>query len=487
MTEDPRLDSGVQLDNRQVVQHQPQRLQDDCFRTGQARLRHDEAISILMMRSAPVTGHEQVELATCADRVLAASITAARAVPAHTNAAVDGYAFAATSSTRANGAHLAVVGRAAAGHPSAAACAPQTAVRIFTGATMPDGADTVVMQEDVMLHGPAAGSVSSEIATELPVIKPPVVEIPAGLKPGSNVRKAGEDVAAGTIMFAQGHVLRPQDLAALASIGLAQVPCFARVRIAIVSTGDEVIAPGHSELRPGQVYDANAPMLAALCRNAGADVEMLGIWPDRLGVVTERLREAASNFDVILTSGGASLGEEDHMAAALSAIGRRHMWQLAIKPGRPMMFGQITSPRNGAMGGGQVADPTLAQASATLRDTVIVGLPGNPVAVFVCFLMYVMPLIRALGGARWREPRRFLLPAAFAFSGRKTGRREFWRGTIVERDGRMAVDKFARDGSGLISGLTAADGLIDIAEDHGDVAVGDLVPVIPLSEFGIQS
>ena len=433
------------------------------------------------MRSTAVTAQEQVELAACADRVLAASITATRAVPAHTNAAVDGYAFAASSSTRADGARLAVVGRAAAGHPFAAACAPQTAVRIFTGATMPDGADTVVMQEDVELNAPA-GSVSGRIATE-----PSVVEIPAGLKPGSNVRQAGEDVAAGTMMFAQGHVLRPQDLAALASIGLAQVPCFARVRVAIVSTGDEVIAPGQSELRPGQVYDANAPMLAALCRNAGADVEMLGIWPDRLGLVTERLREAASNFDVILTSGGASLGEEDHMAAALAAIGRRHMWQLAIKPGRPMMFGQITSSRNGVMGGGQVADPTLAQASATMRDTVVVGLPGNPVAVFVCFVMYVMPLIRALGGVKWREPRRFLLPAAFAFTGRKTGRREFWRGTIVERDGRMAVDKFARDGSGLISGLTAADGLIDIAEDHGDVAVGDLVPVIPLSEFGIRS
>jgi len=486
VTQDPRLDSGVQLDDRQAIRHEPQRLQDDCFRTGQARLRHDEAISILKKRSAAVTGHEQVELATCADRVLAASITAARAVPAHTNAAVDGYAFAATSNTRANGARLAVAGRAAAGHPFAVACAPQTAVRIFTGATMPDGADTVVMQEDVVLYGPA-GSVSGEIAREPPVVEPPIVEIPAGLKPGSNVRKAGEDVAAGTMMFAQGHVLRPQDLAALASIGLAQVPCFARVRVAIVSTGDEVIAPGRSELRPGQVYDANAPMLAALCRNAGADVEMLGIWPDRLELVTERLREAASNFDVILTSGGASLGEEDHMAAALAAIGRRHMWQLAIKPGRPMMFGQITSPRNGVMGGGHVADPTLAQASATLRDTVVVGLPGNPVAVFVCFVMYVMPLIRALGGAKWREPRRFLMPAAFAFSGRKTGRREFWRGTIVERDGHMAVDKFARDGSGLISGLTAADGLIDIAEDHGDVSVGDLVPVIPLSEFGIQS
>lgn len=152
------------------------------------------------------------------------------------------------------------------------------------------------------------------------------------------------------------------------------------------------------------------------------------------------------------------------MAAALSSTGTRHLWQLAIKPGRPMMFGQIRGEG---------------------RDCVVVGLPGNPVAVFVCFLMYVHPMLRALGGASWREPRRFMLPAAFSFRGRKTGRREFWRGMLVEREGVVAVEKFARDGSGLISGLTAADGLIDIPEGHGDVAQGDLVPFIPFGEFSI--
>jgi molybdopterin molybdotransferase len=172
---------------------------------------------------------------------------------------------------------------------------------------------------------------------------------------------------------------------------------------------------------------------------------------------------------VILTSGGASKGEEDHLAAMLGEAGHRHLWQLAIKPGRPMIFGQIK---------GRAAD-------GRVRETYVIGLPGNPVAVFVCFLMYVYPMLRTLGGAPWPEPRRLKLPAAFAFPNRKVGRREFWRGLLKETPAGLAVDKYARDGSGLISGLRAADGLIDIPEDHGSVAPGDLVEFLPFSEFGI--
>ena len=225
-----------------------------------------------------------------------------------------------------------------------------------------------------------------------------MVTIPAGLKAGANVRRAGEDVAAGTVLYGAGDTLRPQDLAALASIGRATVTCYQRVRVAIVSTGDEVVPAGGGELAPGQVYDANAPMLATLARLAGADVTTLGIWPDQREIVVRRLAEAAESYDVILTSGGASLGDEDHMAKAIEAIGTRHLWQLAIKPGRPMMFGQIRT--------------------GTARDAIVIGLPGNPVAVFVCFLMYVYPLLKAVAGAHWPEPRRFMVPAAFDFAGR---------------------------------------------------------------------
>lgn len=428
------------------------KLSDDCFASDRPRLRHDEAVAILSSRIVPTAGQTTVPLAAAAGRILAAPAVARHPVPMHTNAAVDGYAFRHTDSAAHGDAPWPVLGRAAAGHPLVAPPPAGAAVRIFTGAVMPPGLDTVVMQEDVAV---AEGD-------------PDRVIIPHGLRPGANVRKAGEDVAEGATLLPAGAVLRPQDLAALASIGLAEVPVYERVQVAIVSSGDEVIRPGSRALGLGEVYDANAPMLAALGALAGADVTDLGVWPDRRDEVERRLAEAAPRFDVILTTGGASKGAEDHMAAALEVLGRRHLWQLAIKPGRPMMFGQIRS------GGGE-----------RTRDTLMIGLPGNPVAVFVCFLMYVYPMLRRIGGAPWPEPRRFLLPATFDFTGRKPGRREFWRGMLEDTPAGLGAGKFARDGSGLISGLRAADGLIDIPEAAGDIRRGDLVAFIPFTEFGI--
>jgi molybdopterin molybdotransferase len=420
------------------------KLLDDCFAHDKRRLRHDEALAILKERVRPVAGGEAVSLADAAGRILAAAAIAPHPVPAHTNAAVDGFSFAAADHDAAAGARLPVEGRAAAGHPLKGGPRRGTAVRIFTGAMLPDGHDTVVMQEDVR---------TDEIDGRL------AARIPAGVKLGANVRKAGEDVKEGATVLAPGAVLRPQDVAALASLGFGKVSCFRRLRVAIVSTGDEVVRAG-APLKPGQVHDANAPMLAALIANAGAAAVDLGVFADELDAVKEQLREAAHRFDVILTTGGASRGEEDHMVAALDALGKRHLWQLAIKPGRPMSFGQI-------------------------GDAVVLGLPGNPVAVFVCFLLYAWPLLRRMGGAEWPEPRRYRLPALFAFPNRKLGRREFWRGILRAAPPGLAVDKFQRDGSGLISGLCAADGLIDIPEDVAEVKPGDPVAFIPFAEFGI--
>lgn len=426
------------------------KLLDDCFLHDKDRLRHDDAVALLRSRIEPVTGFERVGISDVAGRVLAESATALLPVPAHTNSAVDGYAISAAHYNRETGSRFAISARAAAGRPIAENPPSDTAVRIFTGAVMPTGFDTVAMQEDCEVEEIGAGE--SWRATH--------VTIPPGLKAGANVRRAGEDIAAGTIMFEAGTLLRPQDAAALASIGYADVACHQRVRTAIVSTGDEVIRPGSRALGPGEVFDANAPMLTALARAAGADVTDLGVWPDDASEIQRRLSNAAQDFDIILTSGGASRGEEDHMLAALDTIGKRHMWQLAVKPGRPLIFGQI-------------------------GDAVLVGLPGNPVAVFVCFLMYVYPMLRRLGGGQWPEPRRFMLPAAFELPKRKTGRREFFRGVLRMTDNTLVVDKYARDGSGLISGLRAAQGLIDIDEDVPSIASGDLVAFIPFSEFGI--
>jgi molybdopterin molybdotransferase len=420
------------------------KLLDDCFAHDKKRMRHDEALRILKQRIGPVANTETVKLSEAAGRILGATATAPHPIPAHTNAAVDGFSFAAADYDAGAGSELAVDGRAAAGHQLAHKPAPATAVRIFTGAVVPDGHDTVVMQEDVRFGTIEGGA---------------VVAIPAGLKAGANVRKAGEDLKAGEVLLQAGTVLRPQDLAALASIGAGDVQCFARLRVGIVSTGDEVVRAG-AKLTAGQVYDANAPMLQALIASAGATPVDLGIFPDNLDQVKARLVQAARQVDVIISSGGASRGEEDHVVTALDALGKRHLWQLAIKPGRPMSFGQI-------------------------GDCVMLGLPGNPVAVFVCFLLYVWPLLRRLGGGQWPEPTRYRLPALFAFPGRKVGRREFWRGMLKETPRGLAVDKFARDGSGLISGLRAADGLIDIPEDVPEIRPGDSVAFIPFAEFGI--
>jgi molybdopterin molybdotransferase len=422
------------------------KLIDDCFVSDKPRLRHDEALAILRSRIAPVVDSVPVDLDKAAGRVLAQSVTANRPVPAHTNSAVDGVSFAFSDYERARGSELPMSGRATAGHALACAPASGTAVRIFTGAVVPPEHDTVVMQEDVTFR---TGGERTYVA------------IPAGVRQGVNVRRAGEDVAAGQTILEPGAVLRPQDLAAIASVGVAEVHCFAPLRVAIVSTGDEIVRPG-TPLSGGQVYDANAPMLAPLIASAGAIATDLGVLPDDPAQVRARLADASKRFDVIITSGGASRGEEDHVVAALDDLGKRHLWQLAIKPGRPMSFGQI-------------------------GDCVVLGLPGNPVAVLVCFLLYAWPMLRRMGGAHWREPRRYSLPALFAFPNRKVGRREFWRGLLKETPAGLAVDKFARDGSGLISGLREADGLIDIPEEVDAVNPGDRVAFIPFSEFGIPN
>ncbi len=420
------------------------KLLDDCFAHDKKRMLHDEAIGVLKQRIGPVAGQERVKLSDAAGRLLFAAAVAPHPIPAHTNAAVDGFSFAAADYDPDAGSEMPVDGRATAGHRIAQRPAAGAAARIFTGAVMQEGHDTVVMQEDVRFGTIAEG---------------PVVAIPAGLRRGANVRRAGEDVAEGEVLLQAGSLLRPQDLAALASIGAGEVECFARLKVGIVSTGDEVVRAG-AKLTPGQVYDANAPMLAALVASAGATPIDLGILPDDLQEVKTRLARAAQTVDVIISSGGASRGEEDHVVTALDALGKRHLWQLAIKPGRPMSFGQI-------------------------GDCLMIGLPGHPVAVFVCFLLYVWPLLRRVGGAPWPTPRRYQLPALFSFPKRKTGRREFWRGILRETSRGLAVDKFERDGSGLISGLRVADGLIEVPEELTGIHAGDGIAFIPFTEFNI--
>lgn len=420
------------------------KLNDDCFVLDKDRIAHHEALAILRSRVHPAVESEEVQLAEAAGRFLAEALVSPRPIPAHDNAAVDGYAFAHSAYNKEKGAKLIVAGEASAGHPFQAKPPPDSAVRIFTGAVMPTGLDSVVMQEDARIE---------------PMGNERWVHIPPGLKQGANRRLAGEDSKPGDVLVEVGTTLRPQEVATAAATGLDRLRCYAPLKVAVISTGDEILRPGEA-FAPGRVYDANAAMLKGLIQAAGGEAVDLGILPDDAGLVRAALSDASRRYDAVVISGGASQGAEDHVVRSIDALGKRHLWQIAIKPGRPMSFGQI-------------------------GDCVVLGLPGNPVAVFVCFLIYVRPVLTRLAGGVWPEPVSFPLHASFAQK-KKVGRREFWRARLKrETSGRLAVAKFARDGSGLISSMREADGLIEVAENVSEVREGDMVDFIPFTEFGL--
>jgi molybdopterin molybdotransferase len=304
---------------------------------------------------------------------------------------------------------------------------------------MPEGADSVLMQEEVAIDGDS-------------------VVLPTGVRRGANRRKAGEDMRSGQIVLQPGLRLRPQDVGAAASAGHGALEVFRPLRVALISTGDELCEPGEP-LPPGSTYDANRIILRGLLQGLGCEVHDFGILPDRAEAVDRALLRAAE-LDAVVTSGGASRGDEDHVVRAIERLGKLHFWQIAVKPGRPLAFGQLG------------------------RCTVI-GLPGNPVAAVICFLRFARPVLVALGGGRWPEPHGFLVPADFAMA-KKPGRREYLRARLLRRPGReMAVARIEREGSGILTSLTEADGLVELPEDVNRIGRGDRVVFVPFSEFGV--
>ena len=413
-------------------------LSDDCFAFGGPLLRVAEAIRLIRDRIAPVEDHERLALANAAGRVLVADVKAQVAVPPFDNSAVDGYAVRHADLAGGQDTVLLVTARLPAGADAVAPIQPGSAVRIFTGAPMPAGADTVFMQED-----------TREVDGR--------VTLPPGLKRGANRRFAGEDFAVGAIVLAGGTRLDPRHLAALAAVGIAEVTVHRRVRVALFSTGAELLAPG-AALRPGAQYDSNATLLGALIRQRGAEVTELGILPDNRAAIAAALDMAARDHDLILTSGGVSTGEEDHVKAAVEAVGRLNFWRLAIKPGRPVAMG-------------------------TIRGAAFVGLPGNPVASFVTFVRLAGPLIDQLGGASARMVQGLPVKADFTYA-KKAGRLEYVRASLVETETGLVVRKFAREGAALLSSLTGTDGLVELDEDATSIQPGRVVRFLPYGMLG---
>ncbi|MGA2565450.1 MAG: gephyrin-like molybdotransferase Glp [Pseudolabrys sp.] len=416
-------------------------LTDDCFAFSGPLLPLDAMERLIGERVAPVAGTERVGLHAARGRVTAADVKAPVDLPPFDNSAVDGYAVRHADLQRDGDTRLAIAGRLTAGTRAEIAIKPGQAIRIFTGAAMPAGADTVFMQEDVTVDGDQ-------------------VVVPSGLKPGSNRRLAGEDVASGQVALPAGTVLEPQHIALAAALGITEIEVRRRLQVAIFSTGDEVVEPG-SPRSGAAIYDANRYLLRELLERLGAVVTDLGILRDDPAELARALAKAAAWHDLVITSGGVSTGEADHVRGAVERIGSLVFWRVAIKPGRPVAMGVIrAAPR---------------KDYAANSGAAFVGLPGNPVAVFVTFVRVVKPLLRRLAGARPQSLVPLPVRAAFAYR-KKKDRREYVRVALRRAaDGEFEAVKHPQDGAGILTSLTETDGLLEFPEDVTAIEPGTRV------------
>src|SRR5690625_3159 len=413
-------------------------LVDNCFAYGGPLMPCDDALALLQERLVRITDDEELPLRRCLGRVLTEDVIAPADVPPHDNSAMDGYAVYFDDLKTDEETRLPLAGRVAAG---AAFAGPQprgTAVRIFTGAPMPEGPETVLIQESCREEDGA-------------------VIIPPGIRRGANRRLAGEDIRAGSRVLSAGKLLRPPDLGQAAAVGRTHLTVSRRLRVALFSTGNELYEPGQP-LPAGGIYDSNRYTLIGLLQSAGLEIEDLGILPDRYELVAEALSQAAAEYDMIVTSGGVSTGDEDHVKKAVEERGVLHAWRLAIKPGRPLALGQV----------GQVP---------------FIGLPGNPAAVVVTFVILVRPLVALLTGAEPKAPLSF--PVRLGFDCRKRKGRREWVRVYLERDEEQGVTaiRFPREGAGILSSFVDCDGLVQLPDEVTELKAGDSVDFLPFSEL----
>ncbi|HEY8048963.1 MAG TPA: gephyrin-like molybdotransferase Glp [Ramlibacter sp.] len=396
----------------------------------------EDALAQLLTHAQPLAGTQAVSTFDADGRVLACDLVSPLQVPPQDNSSMDGYAVRA-GEIPDEGVALPVSQRIPAGS-AAQPLQPATAARIFTGAPVPEGADAIVMQEDTQAHDD--GRVT-------------ILRVP---ERGQWIRRSGEDVKLGAIVLAKGDRLTPASLGLAASIGCAKLEVAQRPRVALFSTGDELVMPGEvapEKMKPGAIYNSNRFFLRALLMRLGCEVSDLGIVPDNRQATLDALARAAQGHDLILTSGGVSVGEEDHIKPAVQALGTLDLWQIAMKPGKPFAYGRVI-------------------------DAHFIGLPGNPVSSFVTFLLLVRPFLLRLQGATNVAPRPIQLPAHFTLP-RADKRREFLR---VRRNAESGVELFPNQSSGVLTSAVWADGLVDNPPGR-TIARGDAVSFIPLAEL----
>jgi molybdopterin molybdotransferase len=411
------------------------KLKNDCFALppGVDWTPLDEALFHLENSLTPIVETEVLPMDLAVGRILAIDLQAVSDSPPFSNSAVDGYAFRFSDASEK---YLELKkGRAAAGHPFSHAIEKGQALRIFTGAVLPVGADTVVLQEDVQVKGDK-------------------IYFGNSIKIGANSRKAGEDIMRGqTIAFKRDRITTFIAASSISS-GIKRASFYRKLKVGVFSTGDELI-DFKQPLKFGSVFDVNSPMLASLLTAWGYEVSELGKIPDNLEVLRDKLNKASETFDVLITSGGASAGDEDHLASILNSEGKVTEWRVAIKPGRPMAMG-------------------------FWQDTPIFGLPGNPVAAATCALIFVRPALSKFSGGNWIEPQAYYMPAAFEKT-KKPGRREFLRARVSDNN----VKIFKSEGSGLTHGLAWATGFVELPDEEITIRIGDKVKYIPFASFDL--
>ncbi len=394
-----------------------------------------DALENLVRAAVPVPETESVGVFDALGRVLAAPLVSRVDVPPADNSAMDGYAVNAADVASAGEIRLPISQRIPAGEIGAP-LEPGTAARIFTGAPIPEGADVVIMQERVRREGD-------------------VIVFTGPYAPNTNVRFAAEDIACGSEILERGMRLRAQELGVAASIGSVQMEVFRRLRVGVFFTGDELVEPGQA-LAPGQIYDSNRYTIVGLLKTLGCEVIDLGIVGDTFEQTRSALQTAAAEADLVITSGGVSVGEEDHIRAAVESLGSLDMWRVKIKPGKPLAFGQV-------------------------NGTPFLGLPGNPVAVFVTFCLFVSPYIKRMQGLAAAQASPMQVRADFDWTAGK--RREFVRAKLVENEaGENAVQIYHHQGSGVLASTTWSDGLVNIPDGQA-VAPGDWVEYLPYTRL----